>query len=346
MGYRTRACIAILAVVGLLAFQHTTVLLEELTTISFLPPWPLFTAATAGLTLTERSFAAVAPPGAQILRLATAYVSSASLTASVQLGVWDALAAALPHPLSSRHLAAAIAVPDHIALAKLMTLLAQHGMVERIPGDGSGEDDAWALNHVSRLLVSSHPSSLAPAVALLGGPEHTAPMHDLAAVMRRGAAPGGFAGSHAGKSLWEYLAERPERERVFDDAMQAIEATEKGAGVILDRGSVIGAVRTEWSTSATLAAYQRAGRVSFELGDVFSEELALGPVAAAAGRAGDRVAVVLKHILHDWNATAAAAIVANVARALPPGGELVLIGRVLEPVGCTACPCWPGPAPH
>ena len=235
MGYRTRACIAILAVVGLLAFQHTTVMLEELTTISFLPPWPLFTAATAGLTLTERSFAAVAPPGAQILRLATAYVSSASLTASVQLGVWDALAAALPHPLSSRHLAAAIAVPDHIALAKLMTLLAQHGMVERIPGDGSGEDDAWALNHVSRLLVSSHPSSLAPAVALLGGPEHTAPMHDLAAVMRRGAAPGGFAGSHAGKSLWEYLAERPERERVFDDAMQAIEATEKGA-VLADGG--------------------------------------------------------------------------------------------------------------
>merc|ERR1711991_537653 len=167
-----------------------------------------------------------------------------------------------------------------------------------------------------------------------------------------------------GSSFWEYLAANPDRSSIFDGAMRAVEETEKRAivvdgglgefdvvvdvgggygglvaelldlyphlsGVIVDRDSVIDAAYTKWLTRPALAQYLEAKRISFEVGDIFVRESQLN-LELSSILPGQRVAIILKHILHDWNAADSLIILRNVAKAMPAGASLILIERILD----------------
>merc|ERR1711991_986503 len=307
--------------------------------VRYVAPWPVYLGAKSLLGILERFISRSIPPGALVLRTATAYVTTASLTAVVELQVADAIAKR-GGCATLDQVSMDVGVPRASVLGKTLTLLKQVGIFER-RSSREGEGQIWCLNTPARLLVSTHSHSLCDAVLLLGGSEHTEATHKLTQSLLSGGVPSGFAATH-GSSFWEYLAANPDRSSIFDGAMRAVEETEKRAivaelldlcphlsGVIVDRDSVIDAAYTKWLTRPALAQYLEAKRISFEVGDIFVRESQLN-LELSSILPGQRVAIILKHILHDWNAADSLIILRNVAKAMPAGASLILIERILD----------------
>merc|ERR1712065_833 len=329
--------------------------------VRYVAQWPVYLGAKSLLGILERFISRSIPPGALVLRTATAYVTTASLTAVVELQVADAIAKR-GGCATLDQVSMDVGVPRASVLGKTLTLLKQVGIFER-RSSREGEGQIWCLNTPARLLVSTHSHSLCDAVLLLGGSEHTEATHKLTQSLLSGGVPSGFAATH-GSSFWEYLAANPDRSSIFDGAMRAVEETEKKAivvdgglgefdvvvdvgggygglvaelldlyphlsGVIVDRDSVIDAAYTKWLTRPALAQYLEAKRISFEVGDIFVRESQLN-LELSSILPGQRVAIILKHILHDWNAADSLIILRNVAKAMPAGASLILIERILD----------------
>jgi len=337
--------------------------LVELTNdVGYVAPWPVYLGAKALFGSLERAISDSMPPGALVLRTATAYVLSASLTAVVELQVADALALR-GGCATLNEVSADVGVSRASALGKTLTLLQQFGIFER-GSDMEGRGRTWCLNSSARLLVSSHPHSLRDAVLFLGGPEHTSVTLMLSQSLLSGGVPSGFAAMHGGASLWEHLGKNSDRAILFDGAMRAVEETERSAiladgglemfdivvdlggghgglmaalldenphlsGVIVDRAPVINAAHARWATNPVLVQHLKTGRISFEIGDVFPTESHLN-LGLASMVPGQRVAIVLKHIIHDWNTVDSLTILGNVAKAMPANASLILIERILD----------------
>ena len=370
-------------VVALLLFYIHDISHQVATDGGYLAPWPAFLTAKAMLSAGDRAILSSLPPSALILKHATAYVHSAVLTASVELGLPDALSSSPSSCASPRALAEGIGLSSHqiVPLRNMLVLLSQMGVLDRrgreLPSSarqGGGGGEEYCLNAASSLLVTSHVYSMADAVLTLGGEEHTRVMHALGRTMEREAesgeeGEGGFEDVYGAK-MWDYFARVPGVGEQFDRAMTAIERGEMNAlladgdwgaydivvdvgggagrllarllaenegmtGVLVDRGPVIDGSRAAWSSERHLVHFLKQGRIHFVLGDVFSgSRLSLPPfVASAVSQDAARVAVVLKHVLHDWNDSACRTILATLASAVPAGTDLILIQRVLGDPG-------------
>merc|ERR1711991_1295726 len=139
--------------------------------VRYVAPWPVYLGAKSLLGILERFISRSIPPGALVLRTATAYVTTASLTAVVELQVADAIAKR-GGCATLEQVSMDVGVPRASVLGKTLTLLKQVGIFER-RSSREGEGQIWCLNTPARLLVSTHSHSLCDAVLLLGGSEHT-----------------------------------------------------------------------------------------------------------------------------------------------------------------------------
>lgn len=151
-----------------------------------------------------------------------------------------------------------------------------------------------------------------------------------------------------GAPIFEYLSKNPQAAAVFDDAMTSISAAEataaaeaidfKGIKTVMDvagghglllatvlkrnktmRGVLFDLPHVVAGAAATFARAGMTGRVRTESGDFFTEL----PSGADA--------IMMKHIIHDWDDQSATRILQACHRALGPQGKVLIVDAVVPP---------------
>jgi SAM-dependent methyltransferase len=153
-----------------------------------------------------------------------------------------------------------------------------------------------------------------------------------------------------GATLFDYYAQHLDESAVFDEAMTSISTVESeavaasfdfsGVGTLADVGGGRG-----YLLATILRANPALKGVLFDLPHVVAgappllREQGVEPRVRVEGgsfleRAPEGAdAVVMKHILHDWNDDDSIRILRHCHRALPPGGRLFVVEAVVPPPG-------------
>lgn len=266
-------------------------------------------------------------PTQTLLALTTGYWVSRCLHVAAELGVPDALGS---EPQTADSLAAALGVQAG-PLGRVLRCLVNHGVFEM-------QGDRFAHNRASRLLSSDASPSLGSLVRMMGLRAHWDAYGELIHNVRSGQP--GFETATGGK-LFDYLANRPDEARIFDEAMTGKSRGQIGAvlaaydfsgfRVIGDIGGGAGHL-----LAAVLDTAPDARGVLFDLPEV---------AARAAEAAHPRIqciggdffndplpacdAYLMMTVLHDWSDAEAVRILAAVKRAAPAGAKLVLLESVI-----------------
>jgi hypothetical protein len=273
------------------------------------------------------------PPFIALRRLLIGYQVSQAIHVAATLGIADLLK---DGPCSSADLAAATNTHPR-TLYRLLRALASVGVF------AEEADRRFALTPLGEYLRSDSLATLRPQATLLGRPYRWLTWSDLLHSVQTGE----NAAQHVlGMNIWEYRAQHPEEEAVFDATMSAFSRRHASAvlaaynfarfGLIVDVAGGRGAL-----LAAILASYPAARGVLFDQPQVVAHA---GPILQAAGMS-ERVqliggsffeavpaggdAYILKFIIHDWEDAEAVAILQACRRAMKPGATLLVIERVI-----------------
>jgi SAM-dependent methyltransferase len=276
--------------------------------------------------------AGASPPPATLLQMMTGYWISQALHVAAKLGIADLLA---DGPVDCEDLAAA--TDTHApSLQRVLRALASVGVFTEVsPG-------SFALTPLAELLRTETPGSMR-ALAIMYAEEQYRAWGELLHSVRTGE----MAFDHQfGMGYFEYLAQHPEADRVFNEAMTGWTHQLVGAVMdtydfspfktIVDVGAGYGALLTAIlrsnpgtrgvlfeqphvvaSAEEQLVAAGVADRCTFVGGDFF----------AAVPTGGD--AYVLSQILHDWDDERCVAILGQCRRVMPDHGKLLVVELVL-----------------
>lgn len=271
--------------------------------------------------------------GTALLHVAGGFHVARALYVAASLGVADLLG---DGPKSGAELAKATGTHER-SLWRVMRLLACEGVFAE---DDSGR---FALTPLSNRLRTGPAGSLRDLVVhQLGGEAYEA-WGELMACVRTGET----AFDHAfGLGVWEYRARHAEYAALFDAAMSNFSGAHVDA--VLDaypfaafrRVVDIGGGAGEFLI-ALLSAHPDMKGVLFDLPHVAERareriaragladrcEILGGDVFAGVREGAD--AYVLSRVIHDWDNTRALAILRSCRRAMPRGGRLLLIERIL-----------------
>jgi SAM-dependent methyltransferase len=275
------------------------------------------------------------PPQAILIQALMGKFVSKSVSVAADFGFADVLAHEGPLPAET---IASHAGTDPDATGRLLRALAAVGVFAQV-----GER-VFANNAVSECLRSDIKGSQRPMARWFNCPTGWEAWSALAHSVKTGAA----ASEHLfGHNLFEYLhTQRPEDANHFDQAMTSFSHMTAGAVAdaydfapftrLVDVGGGHGLLLT-----TVVARYPNLAGVLFDLPTVV--EAAAGLVAASG--VGDRVERVggdffagvpeggdcymMKAIIHDWDDERASRILANCARALRPGGKVLVLDQVL-----------------
>ncbi|MEE6140571.1 methyltransferase [Mycobacterium sp. 050128] len=213
------------------------------------------------------------------------------------------------------------------AIASRLMQLDRHGRVR--------------LTSLGAPLRREHPKSIASWAAYFAHPDTAAAYAHLDAQLREGAPTSGYQKAF-GKSLWEYLDDRPDMRATFADAMRQLSEFDLagivrtypwprrgticdiGGGVghmlaaILDhrpdaRGILLDSAEVLEHADAFLRERGLTDRIECRAGDLFGQLDAHADV------------YTMKWILHDWDDDACREILKRVRATMPPGSRLVTI---------------------
>ena len=271
-------------------------------------------------------------PPATLLQMMTGYWVSQALYVAAKLGIADLLA---DGPVDCEDLAAATGTHAP-SLQRVLRALASVGVFTEVsPG-------SFALTPLAELLRTETPGSMR-ALAIMYAEEQYRAWGGLLHSVRTGE----MAFDHQfGMGYFEYLAQHPEADRVFNEAMTGWTHQLVGAVMdtydfspfktIVDVGAGYGALLTAIlrsnpgtrgvlfeqphvvaSAEEQLVAAGVADRCTFVGGDFF----------AAVPTGGD--AYVLSQILHDWDDERCVAILGQCRRVMPDHGKLLVVELVL-----------------
>jgi hypothetical protein len=271
---------------------------------------------------------------ATLLQMMTGYWVSQALHVAAKLGIADLLT---DGPVDYEDLAAA--TDTHApSLQRVLRALASVGVFTEVsPG-------SFALTPLAELLRTETPGSMR-ALAIMYAEEQYRAWGELLHSVRTGETA--FE-QQFGMGYFEYLAQHPESDRVFNEAMTGWTHQLVGAVVdtydfsafktVVDVGGGYGALlaailqnnsgmrgilfdlpHVVASAEEQLAATEVADRCTFVGGDFFAE--------VPAG--GD--AYVLSQILHDWDDERCVAILGNCRQVIPDHGKLLVVELVLPP---------------
>jgi predicted O-methyltransferase YrrM len=280
----------------------------------------------------------VAPPPTPrdtLQQLLFGYRVSQGLMVAAKLGLADLLAAG-PHDCTALAQASGTHAPS---LYRLLRLLASVGVF--------AEDDQqrFALTPTATFLRSDVDGTLRHMAMFMGEESHWRSWGDLLHSVRTGAPA--FAHLY-GMGHFAYLARHPEEAATFDAFMadQTANATTAivsaydfaDASTVVDIGGGRGTL-----LAAILAAYPALRGILFDQPQVVEGAKALlaargltdrcalsgGDIFQAALPGGDTY--VLQQILHDWDDEQARRILERCHAALPPGGRLLIVERLIAP---------------
>lgn len=274
------------------------------------------------------------PPPATLLQMMTGYWVSQALYVAAKLGVADLLAAG-PRPVEEL---AAATQTDAPSLRRVLRALASVGVfTEARPG-------TFALTPLAALLRTGTPDSMR-ALAIMYAEEQYRAWGDLLHSVQTGETA--FE-RRFGTSYFAYLAQHPEADRVFNEAMTGWTTQLVGAVVdaydfspfktIADVGGSYGTL-----LAAMLRSNPAARGILFDQPHVVAaagEQLVVAGVAERCTTVGGDFfvevpaggdAYVLAQILHDWDDERSVAILRQCRRAMPAHGKLLVIELVLPP---------------
>ena len=274
------------------------------------------------------------PPGIQLYQLAIGHYVSRALDLAARLGIADLLAAG-PRPASEL---AAETKTNAGALRRVLRLLASVGVfAERADG-------AFALAPLGELLRSDVPGTAKYSVMLFAGVSIQDSWRELEFCVRTGQP----AFRKHSPDANAFSGMDPEATKVFDAAMATFAPATAAAlaaaydfsqlGTLLDVGGGNGAILI-----GLLAANPRLRGIVFDRPDTAERARAKLAEAGLAARCeavgGDFFAsvpagadaILMKHVIHDWDDAQAGRILASCARALAPGAKLLIAEGVYPP---------------
>jgi O-methyltransferase domain len=267
-------------------------------------------------------------PFAILQRATAAYWTARCLHAVADLGVADALGEA---PASLERLASAVGAHPQ-ALDRVLTLVAADGIFQ---ATRSGE---WSHTLASRLLRSDHPQSVRSYVRMLGLP----PLWESAGALKKALTTGQPVGNEVVTGgIWNYLANRPEANTIFNDAMSG-KAQAQVASVIRQydfstfaRVADIGGGQGHL-IHAVVQANPHVHGVLFDQPHVLSQASAIasdrltlhgGSFFSDPLPAAD--AYIVMEVIHDWPDEESETILKAIRRAAPAHARLLLIEALI-----------------
>ena len=277
------------------------------------------------------------PPPAVMMNLIAGKFVTHLVAAAAHMGIADRLKG----DTKSADEIAQAAGTNADATYRVMRALAMVGVLVEHEGK------RFSLTPVGACLRTDVPGSLAGMAKFMGEGFHSAAWAETMHSVRTGQS--GFVKAH-GSSLFEWAQGHREQAEVFNRAMTSFsQATAplvvaawdfSEAKRIADVGGGHG-----YLLSTILRANPNAHGVLYELPQVAEGAKAAIAESGLAARcevvAGDFFegapsgcdVYLLKHILHDWSDEASTKILSNVAKAMAPGGHVLVVEQVMTPPG-------------
>jgi len=279
-----------------------------------------------------------ANPGAALFQMVIGKWISQALATVVKFEIPDQLSKG---PRRCSDLAREAGVSEE-GLYRLLRALASVGVC------AESADRRFKLTRMGQLLRSNHPESLAGIARFIGHDSTWRPWGELDFSVKTGLP----AFDHVfGTSIFEYYSKNSDAAAIFDGAMTSISMTEaraaaaaydfKGVEVLMDvagghgqllatvlgrhkkmRGVLFELPHVAIGAAATFTRAGITGRVRIESGDFFKEL----PSGADA--------IIMKHIIHDWDDDSARRILEACHRALGESGKVLIVDPVV-PTGNT-----------
>jgi hypothetical protein len=277
------------------------------------------------------------PPEAQLMGLVMGNYTLQMLATGVRMGVFDQVSeqGTLAHSVAEH--AGTLPEPTY----RLMRALTVIGALVELP------ERRFTLGPLGKLLRKDAPCSFASLTLSNAAPWAAEVSWTLLHSMKTGES--GFR-SRFGKSMFEWLSEHPEDERLFSESMSTFSGLEIESILtsydfsrhtsVVDVGGAHGDL-----LEALLQAQTHMTGTLFDIPSVAERAATIARAEGLAGRwsleAGDffeavpsgRDLYILKHILHDWDDEQALRILGNVERAMPHGGRLLIAEQGIAPPG-------------
>ena len=276
----------------------------------------------------------VAPPVVMTQIITGGLWVTKSIYVAAELGIADLVAA---EPLTAEVLSAATGTHAP-SLYRVLRALASIGIF------AEDERGRFGLTPLAATLRRDVPGSVRELARLWGVDWHWAAWNSFIDTVRTGT---DSVQLHYGKPLFAFFSDFPERALMFEGAMTTFSAQEAGAvAAAYDFSKFDTLTDLGGGHGLLLATILRANPTL--RGTVFELPLALDGARQLLAEWGlsDRGTVVggdfltavppsdayiLKNILHDFDDARALAILANVRRALAPGGRVLVVQEVLPP---------------
>lgn len=269
----------------------------------------------------------------RIMQLASGFVISSALSAITRLKIADLLVSG---PCTATELARQTS-SNADALNRVMRLLASAGIFEQT------DKETYALNELSQLLRTDSPESMFDSVMFLTDSLHFECYSDILPCLLDGRT----ASEHKwNKNIFEVFAAQPDCQTRFDNAMTNMSVNTARAVVEAYDFSKVGTLVDVAGGHALLLStilqkYPTMQGILFDMphvtGGADKRIAALGLTSRCRTVGGDFFqsvpsgdAIIMKHIIHDWDDERALKILSNCRKALQAtSGKLLLVELLL-----------------
>lgn len=277
------------------------------------------------------------PPGLALLQLIIGKWVNQAIYVAAELGIADRLK---DGPRSAEEVAHACGA-DADGVYRLMRALGNVGVLEEQAGR------RFALTPIGDFLRADVPGSMRGFARFTGYAPTWRAWGELLHSVRTGE-PG--VDKALGQNLFDWYASHLAESAIFDEAMTSISSTEAaavadafdfaGIGTLADVGGGRG-----FLLATILARHPGMRGILFDLPHVvagapplLTEHGVAGRVRIESGSFLESVpvgadAIVMKHILHDWNDDACLDILGHCRAVLPKDGRVLVVEAVVPPVG-------------
>nr|UQZ09628.1 strychnine O-methyltransferase [Strychnos nux-vomica] len=276
------------------------------------------------------------------------FKDGAALKCAVELGIPDVIQKHGKPAMTLSELTAALPIKQSKAhcINRIMRVLVNAGFfVEQRSGDGKRDDEeeSYALTPACRLLLKDEPLNARAHVLFTLDPAEMVALGSLSEWLQDDY-PTAFETAN-GKNYWDYIAERPARNKLFNEALAVdsrliatvliseFKFVFEGLTSLVDVGGGTGTI-----ARAIAETFPNMKCIVLDLQQVVEDADLEGTenLEFVAGDMFEKIpnanAILLKMVLHDWSDEDCVRILKNCKRVIPEkekGGKIILIELVL-----------------